>query len=312
MDRLDTSTLARRLTGVLLGALLLAGLLAPAAAAAAGRLPVPTTPAGLSAMLRSLPRIPGQGVQLAPRAGDCMSFEVIECGQTLQGDITTQDCQLDTGEYVDFVFFDGVKGETITATLSSTDFNPALFLFEPDTVNFTFDDDSGPGNSAQIVEDINQTSPNWSLVPTPLEAGVTGSYTLTLQCQNTGGGGGGGGNPPPDDGFFSDPQYPDFRFKVEIEPTGGTAIDGTHLTECQEDTVCVAGAVADRPEVYIRILGPRPNGYLWPTLVRFTPSKVTVQIKQVSTGEMQTYTLDAVPAGTDDLPGLQDRMGFLP
>ena len=74
----------------------------------------------------------------------------------------------------------------------------------------------------------------------------------------------------------------------------------------------VAGAVPDRPELYIRILGPRPNGFLWPTLVRFTPSAVTVEIEQVSTGTTRVYELDAVGPGQDDLPGLQDRTGFLP
>ncbi len=67
-----------------------------------------------------------------------------------------------------------------------------------------------------------------------------------------------------------------------------------------------------RSELFLRILGPRPNGHLWPTIVRFTLSRVVVEIQQLSTGELETYELDAVPAGTDDLSGRQDRTGFLP
>jgi len=123
--------------------------------------------------------------------------------------------------------------------------------------------------------------------------------------------------PPPEDdcadGFFSDPQYPDFCFAVTITPPGEAPIQGTRESSCLEDTLCVSGALPGRSEVYVRILGPRPNGFLWPTLVRFTPSEVSIQIEQISSGAMQTYTLPAVVGGDlTDLSGVQDRTGFQP
>ena len=39
---------------------------------------------------------------------------------------------------------------------------------------------------------------------------------------------------------------------------------------------------------------------------------MTVDIEQISTGDTQTYVLDAVGPGDDDLSGLQDRTGFMP
>lgn len=234
-----------------------------------------------------------------------MEAYVISCGETINTDITTQDFVTQDGIFFDIAFFDGVAGETATITMTSTAFNPYLILFDPDVNVVAEDDDSGPGDAAQIVFLIDETSADWSVTPTPLDIGVTGPYTLNLECTPP-------APPPPSDGFFTDPQYPDFRFKVDIEPPGQPAIEGTRLADCQEDTVCVAGAVADRAELFIRILGPRGNGFLWPTLVRFTPSKVTAQIKQVSSGEIQTYVLDAVGPTDDDLPGVQDRTGFLP
>jgi hypothetical protein len=87
---------------------------------------------------------------------------------------------------------------------------------------------------------------------------------------------------------------------------------GIREASCQPETVCVSGAVPGRSEVFLRILGPRPNGFLWPTIVRFTPSRLVVDIRQVSNSQTNTYTLAAIPAGVDDLSGLQDRMGFLP
>jgi hypothetical protein len=70
--------------------------------------------------------------------------------------------------------------------------------------------------------------------------------------------------------------------------------------------------VAGRSEVFLRVIGPRPNGYLWPTIVRFTPSRVEVDVQQISTGITKTYVLPAIPADSDELTGLQDRTGFLP
>ncbi len=121
--------------------------------------------------------------------------------------------------------------------------------------------------------------------------------------------------PPPGDcpdGYFTDDTYPDFCFDVSITPPGEAPIDGTREASCIEDTVCVSGALAGRSEVYVRIIGPRPNGFLWPTIVRFTPSQVNVDIFQISTEETKSYQLDAVGPNEDDLSGLQDRTGFQP
>lgn len=111
--------------------------------------------------------------------------------------------------------------------------------------------------------------------------------------------------------WFTDPLYPDFRFRAQIV-SEGTEVATNREDVCQEDTVCVSGAVPGRTELFIRILGPRPNGYLWPTLVRFTPSGVKVEMEQLSTGTRKLYTLPAVPPGEENLSGIQDRMGFLP
>jgi hypothetical protein len=88
--------------------------------------------------------------------------------------------------------------------------------------------------------------------------------------------------------------------------------EGRREAACLPETACVSGALPGRSEVFLRIVGPRPNGFLWPTIVRFTPSRLVVDIRQLSTNQQRTYELPAVPSGVDDLPGLQDRFGFLP
>jgi hypothetical protein len=130
------------------------------------------------------------------------------------------------------------------------------------------------------------------------------SNQVTATTPPADGGGGGGG-------YLTTPAFPDFRFKVRIFQTA-TPLAGRKEAVCIPETLCVSGAVAGRSEVFVRIVGPRPNGYLWPTIVRFTPSRVEVDIQQISTGITKTYVLPAVPADSDVLPGLQDRTGFRP
>lgn len=146
------------------------------------------------------------------------------------------------------------------------------------------------------------------------------SYTFRIRARNANGtsapsnqvtattpagGGGGGGD------YLTTPAFPDFRFKVRIFNTT-PPLAGRKETDCIPETLCVSGAIPGRSEVFIRIVGPRPNGYLWPTIVRFTPSRVEVDIQQISTGITKTYVLPAVPPESDELSGLQDRTGFLP
>lgn len=150
-----------------------------------------------------------------------------------------------------------------------------------------------------------------------------GNYTVRVEgpggnLQGTlAGTGSGGPGPDPEpgecpSGYFTDPGYPDFCFRVGITAAGGAAVPTRRESGCIDETVCVSGAIPGRSELFIRIIGPRPNGFLWPTLVRFTPSEVRVDILQRSSGTTKSYTLPAVPSDSDELSGLQDREGFLP
>ncbi|HYO13667.1 MAG TPA: fibronectin type III domain-containing protein [Thermoanaerobaculia bacterium] len=107
--------------------------------------------------------------------------------------------------------------------------------------------------------------------------------------------------------------FPDFRFQVRIfNQNAPEPLVGRKEASCLPETLCVSGAIPGRSEVMVRIVGPRPNGHLWPTIVRLTSSKVEVQIEQVSTGAVKTYVLDAASPEADELNGLQDRTGFRP
>jgi hypothetical protein len=117
---------------------------------------------------------------------------------------------------------------------------------------------------------------------------------------------------PPAGPWITDAQYPDFQLKVRITPQGGEPAPVQKESACIPETVCISGALPGRSELFLRIVGPKPNGRLWPTLVRFSTSRVEVWIEQLSTESVRYYRLDGASPGSDQLPGLFDRDGFVP
>ncbi len=316
----------------------------------------------------------------------------------MSGTLSTQDCILNDGSYVDYYEFPGTNGQSITATMRSTSVNSYLALLDPNDEDVQENNNGAGGNDARISFQLDRNG-NWAIAAGSFSPSETGPYTLTLTCSGTqantpaaptglqatavssteidlswvdnsnnetgfivesiingsfqqigtvnanviaaritnltpqtsytfrirasnangtsapsnqvtattpaGGGGGGGGD------YLTTSAFPNFRFKIRIF-NATPPLAGRKETDCIPETLCVSGAIAGRSEVFIRIVGPRPNGYLWPTIVRFTPSRVEVDIQQISTEITKTYVLPAVPPESDELSGLQDRTGFLP
>ena len=124
------------------------------------------------------------------------------------------------------------------------------------------------------------------------------------------------GPPPPPvdspDELLTDPDFPGFRFALRITDQAGGSRLGTSEPACLPETLCIAGALPGRTEVMVRIVGPKPNGYLWPTIARLSTSQVEVWIEQVATGTIRYYLLPGAAPGVDELTGLFDRQGFHP
>jgi len=116
----------------------------------------------------------------------------------------------------------------------------------------------------------------------------------------------------PEEGWLTTPQVPGFEFQVEITPPGSAPVTGRMEPDCIVETFCASGALTGRPEVFVKIIGPRPNGFLWVQISRFTASRVQILVRQVSTGQVKSYVLETVPPTADDVAGLQDRTAFVP
>lgn len=118
--------------------------------------------------------------------------------------------------------------------------------------------------------------------------------------------------PPPEVDWIEDEALPGFRIKARIDQGGGTTLAAAKEPVCIPETVCLSGALPGRSELFVRIVGPKKNGFLWPTLVKFSTSRIEIWIQQLSTGELRYYELRGASPGVDELPGLFDRFGFSP
>lgn len=116
---------------------------------------------------------------------------------------------------------------------------------------------------------------------------------------------------PPSSTWLATPALPGFQFQVRVK-SGGTVVPVREETDCVAQTLCLSAAVPGRSELFLRIVGPKPNGYLWPNIVKFSTSQVEVWVKQLSSGEVQYYQLPQVTADSGELPGMFDRLGFQP
>jgi hypothetical protein len=118
--------------------------------------------------------------------------------------------------------------------------------------------------------------------------------------------------PPPDIFALTSPELPGFRVWVRIGGSFPEPRWGVEETPCLAETLCASGAVPGRTEVLVRVVGPKANGFLWPTLVKLTTSEVDVWIERAETGEVRHYFLPGASPGADVLNGLFDRFGFPP
>ena len=117
---------------------------------------------------------------------------------------------------------------------------------------------------------------------------------------------------PPAGPYLQSPAFPDFELKVRISANNGAALPSRQEAACLEETLCISGALPGRSELFVRIVGPKPNGHLWPNLVRFTTSNVELWVRQKSSTRVRYYGLPAPMPSSDVLSGLFDRTGFLP
>ena len=94
---------------------------------------------------------------LSSAASAACVTQLIAYGATVNAVLTTDDCVDHNANgldyYYDYYEFDGVAGQQILITSTSTAIDPDLLLIYPDNMNVIYNDDSGGSSNARIPID---------------------------------------------------------------------------------------------------------------------------------------------------------------
>jgi hypothetical protein len=228
----------------------------------------------------------------------------ISCGSTTNDALTTTgSCQLQDLSYIDFYFFSGTAGQTVTITMSSATFDTYLFLLKPDgTTVADQDDDSGGGTNARIVFTLD-VSGDWFIGANALEPSVTGSYTLVLTCST---GNGGACVPNSTTHCLLGGRY---RVTATFTPPSGQGGDAQALQPAvTSDTGLFWFFSANNIEIIIKVVsGCGFNSRVWVFSGGLTNVAYTITVTDTVTGISKTYSN---PQGTPSQP-IQDTAAFV-
>ena len=112
----------------------------------------------------------------------CNEFGTLACpSSSASGEITTDDCRLDDGSYLDLIQFQGTAGQTVTIDMTATAFDTYLYLLDSTPAVVASNDDFGGTTNSRITFTLT-TSGTWTIGATSLLANQLGTYTLTIQC----------------------------------------------------------------------------------------------------------------------------------
>lgn len=114
--------------------------------------------------------------------------------------------------------------------------------------------------------------------------------------------------PQPPGRWIESAAAPGFRVQARLTVNGKSRL--LRKEACAAETFCLSGATPGLTEALVRVTGPRPNGYFWPAMARFTPATLEVWVQQKKTGKIRYYRLNAPPADSSQLEGYVDRQGF--
>ena len=91
------------------------------------------------------------------------------------------------------------------------------------------------------------------------------------------------GDPQPPGRWIDSAEVPGFRIQARLTSDGTSRI--LRKEACIAETFCLSGALPGVTELLVRVPGPKPNGYFWPTLARFTPATLEMWVQQKNNGE---------------------------
>jgi hypothetical protein len=120
-------------------------------------------------------------------AGGVCAPTPIAIGQTVNGTLSTSDCPLGDGSYLDAYSFNGIAGQRISILMTSSAFDTYLYLLNPDGSILVIDNDGGGGTNSRIPAGSGfltlPTAGTYTILANSFSPGATGAYSLMLSEQ---------------------------------------------------------------------------------------------------------------------------------
>jgi hypothetical protein len=234
----------------------------------------------------------------AQPAGTCTKLS-IACNQTVQGTLGSGGCTNNVGNPEDFYQFTGTKEEQITATLTTTVFDPSLELRDPNNNQIDSSSQTSP-SSVQFSVALPEAG-NWVLGATSSGGGATtGAYSLKLTC---------GAAPPTCESNSTTLCIGNGRFAVKAiynaGSNGGTG--NAQAVALTSDTGYLWFFEASNVEAVVKVIdGCALNNRWWVFAGGLTNVNVVMTVTDTTTNTTKTYTN---PANTEFQP-IQDTSAF--
>lgn len=120
-------------------------------------------------------------VQAAPTAEVASSpSESVGSSSELQGSLQSGDSAMSTGELYDCYTIELSSGQSVSATLSTSAFDPYLLVRSPSGENNRENDDCDGDRARSCVSFSAEESGSWRVCPTSYQSGESGAYSLQL------------------------------------------------------------------------------------------------------------------------------------
>jgi hypothetical protein len=215
----------------------------------------------------------------------------IACNSSVSGTLTTDDCPFGDGSFYDRWNFQATSGQQVTISMTAA-YDTVLWLYNPNGDLAAFNDDiSYPDNTNSRIEfTINMTG-TWVIWANSYDPGVTGAYSLDLQCT------GGGPPPPPPPTCTASATALCLnagRFRVQAifsAPSLGIVNGQAQSVSLTPDTGYFWFFSSNNVEIVIKAVDGRPaNGYFWVFYGALSDVEYTITVTDTVTGAVKTYT----------------------
>jgi hypothetical protein len=232
---------------------------------------------------------------IVPAVAQTCAGKAISCGQTIDGEIGSGSCTDANGNRYDAYTFDGVAGEEVLGTISSSIANVAVLaaiIDSPIEGPAAFNKVSpvglaaAEGGSAQFSVTLDQTSPDWYFMVAATTPGLkflasTAPYTLSVACSGL-------------TGCTAGPQTLCLlggRFKVQATYAASTGQAGqANTVTASDDTGLLWFYDATNIEAVVKMIdGCSLGGHYWFFAGGLTNSRVVLTVTDTKTNLAKRY-----------------------